>query len=196
MDNINTSRLSLEELFRLYPMVMTGDLEYSIATKTKPIRAKHISCLLVDKSVLTKFLIEALEGKEPLSGNSVICLGDAGDIWQQAPNKLLGKYSVSEITEDGWMVCQPKDGNECLVYKSIPSYDESSLGFSIVGLYGEARELDGQKVHLQFGLHGDYILGSKEDKNDRWIVRASLFEQTYEIKAAMDAKIIKINTGS
>ena len=176
-------------------MVMTGDLEYSIAAKTKPIKAKHISSLLIEKSVLTKFLITTLEGKEPLSGNSIICLGDAGDIWQQAPNKLLGKYNVSEITEDGWMVCQPKDGNECLVSKPFSSINESRLGFSIVGLYGEEREIDGRKVNLQFGLHGDYILGSKEDKNDRWIVRASLFEQTYEIKAAMDAKVFKINAG-
>ncbi len=196
MNNIDTSRLSLEDVLRFYPEIDYTQMDvagvWGIATKTKPIRAKHLSALLVDNSVTSKFLIETLEGKETLKKDSIICLGEAGDIWQQAGNKFLSKYSVSQFVDDGWMVCTPKDGNESLVYKVTSLPAQNSLGFSIRGQYGEERVMGGVKVTLQYGLLGDYIVGSQTDSTDRWIVRCSLFDQTYDIKEAIDTKIIKM----
>lgn len=195
MNNIDTSRMDLEALLKTYPEVSVSELndinQWEIVTKTKPIKAKHLSALLIDNSVQAKFLVETLEGKEPLKKDSVIVLGDAGDIWQQSATNLLKKYTVTEILQDGWMVCVPKDGNESLMYKVATLPDTTAFGFCIRGQYGEERMIDGVKVQLQFGLVGDYILGSKDDPTDRWIVRRGLFDQTYEIKAAIETKIIK-----
>lgn len=52
---------------------------WKVAKKTKPIRAKPLASIVVDTSVLSKFLLDTLEGKEPLGDGVVICLGDSND---------------------------------------------------------------------------------------------------------------------
>ena len=84
---------------------------WRIATKTKGLRAKPLVSLLVDRTVLNKFLVDTLEGKEPLGDGAVICIGESNDAWQQMPKKLLQKYEVKSIDADGWMVCEPRPDN-------------------------------------------------------------------------------------
>jgi len=86
---------------------------WKIASKTRPIKAKPLVSLIVDKSVTSKFLVDTLEGHEPLGDGVVICIGEAGDAWQQMPKKLLQKYSVKGIDKDGWMECEPSSGQCC-----------------------------------------------------------------------------------
>lgn len=74
---------------------------WQIATKTKPIKAKPLINLLVDRSIVNKFLIDTLEGREPLGDGVVICIGESMDAWQQMPKKLLAKYEVKGIDNDG-----------------------------------------------------------------------------------------------
>src|SRR5512137_2220959 len=93
---------------RIDTALVTG---WSVATKTRPLRAKPLINLLVDRSVTNKFLVDTLEGREPLGDGVVICIGEAGDTWQQMPKKLLAKYDVTSLDNDGWMVCTPKPDN-------------------------------------------------------------------------------------
>jgi hypothetical protein len=156
------------------------NLSFKTATKTKSIQAKPLASVLSDKNILTKFLLDTLEGRQALQegGQTVICLGGGGDVWQQKTSKLLQKYTVVNITEDGWLVCDPKPENE--VWAS--QYTGESRGddkFSIFAQWGEKTE-SGQ--YIQTGEVGDYILRSKTDPNDYWIVRKSFFESTYEFK--------------
>ena len=95
------------------------EAKWHIATKTKNIKAKPLINLLVDKNVLNKFLVDTLEGKEPLKDGVVICLGPEMDVWQQMPNKLLDKYNVIGIDKDGWMDCEPRPGNAVNVIQII-----------------------------------------------------------------------------
>jgi hypothetical protein len=88
-----------------------GMVSWKIASKTRPIKAKPLISLLVDRSITSRFLIDTLEGKEPLGDGVVICIGEAGDAWQQMPKKLLAKYNVTSIDNDGWMICDPKPDN-------------------------------------------------------------------------------------
>lgn len=165
---------------------------WSIAKKTKPIKAKPLASLLVDKSITSKFLVDTLEGKEPLGNGVVICVGEAEDVWQQSPKKLLQKYNVTNIDESGWLFCEPKPENlvDCVKIENVMSYpyavteppDESMYkahDFYVIGQWGETVEGFGKCI--QWGDNGDYICRNQSDNSDVWIVRKKIFENTYSI---------------
>ena len=152
--------------------INTNILTWEVAKKTKNLKAKPAISIMVEKSVLSKFLIDTLEGKEFLGDGSVICVGESNDIWQQMPKKLLQKYNVIEIDKEGWMICEPKPDNSvnCMEYTD----DEP---FYIIGLWGEKTE----EGLIQKGEKGDFICRNKEDLNDVWIVKRKIFINTYNI---------------
>ena len=148
-------------------------VDWKRATKTKPVKAKPLVNLLIDKTIVNKFLVDTLEGNEPIGDGVVICVGEAGDVWQQTPKKLLQKYNVTSIDDDGWMVCEPRPNN------SVRCYQFGSSDFSVVGLWGAT--VGGEK-NIQFGEAGDYICQSESDEPDVWIVKKKIFENTYSIR--------------
>jgi hypothetical protein len=156
---------------------------WSIASKTRPIKAKPLINLLVDRTVTSKFLVDTLEGREPLGDGSVICVGEAGDTWQQMPKKLLQKYHVTAIDNDGWMVCEPLPDNAVDV---VEVTDEMTIrggglkDFYIIGQWGETI---GEEKNVQNGLIGDFICRNQTDHSDVWIVKRKLFLNTYIIKS-------------
>ncbi len=170
--------------------------DWKIASKTQPIKAKPLITLLVDRAVSSKFLVDTLEGKEPLGDGVVICVGAAGDAWQQMPKKLLQKYDVTAIDTDGWMVCTPKPDNavNCLeITKEFlatpgqlcvakPPTDEiyKVCDFYVVGQWGQSVPELG--TNIQFGSAGDFVCQNRTDPSDVWIVKRKLFLNTYIIK--------------
>ena len=178
--------------------INVNDLRWKVATKTKNVRAKPLISIMVDRSVLSKFLIDTLEGKEPLGDGAVVCLGESNDVWQQMPKKLLQKYNVVEIDNDGWMVCEPRPDNAVLCHQVGPCdiepiyYPDASGAllqpwlsdkwkdreFYIIGQWGE----DSTEGPKQFGKIGDYICQNRDDPTDVWIVRRKIFINTYTIK--------------
>lgn len=158
---------------RMDPSNITG---WKLATKVRPIKAKPLISLLVDRTVTNKFLVDTLEGNEPLGDGVCICVGEAGDAWQQSPKKLLQKYVVKEIDKDGWMVCEPIPDNAVECCEVIGHYQE----FSIVGIYGQTI---GGELNVQTGVTGDFICRSRTDSKDVWIVKRKLFLNTYAIKS-------------
>lgn len=165
--------------------------KWNIGKKTKNIKAKALISIMVDKNVMAKFLVDTLEGKEPLGDGAVICLGGSNDIWQQMPMKLLKKYDIIDIDTDGWMVCKPKPDNsvECVEIteelKQVTDSSDMLVGdkeeFFIVGLWGEEMMLLDQKVQIQRADIGDFICRNREDKSDVWIVKKKIFRNTYNI---------------
>ena len=158
-------------------IVNLDDVVWGVAKKTKNIKAKPLISIMVDRSVLSKFLVDTLEGKEPLGDGAIICIGDSNDVWQQMPKKLLQKYNVIEIDNDGWMVCKPKSDNSVNCWEfteDMPSYEKE---FHVKTLWGE--EIEGN--FYQKGEKGDYICRSREDINDVWIVKRKIFINTYNI---------------
>ncbi len=141
------------------------------AKKTKGLRAKPMINLMVDRSVVNKFLLDTLEGKEPLGENAMFCIGEAGDAWQQAPKALLKKYDIVDVDNDGWMVCTPKPDNEVQFY-------ESDANQYITGHWGET--VDGLTCQ-QWCKVGDFVLRNPEDPSDQWVVQRKLFLNTYMV---------------
>jgi len=163
--------------------------DWRIASKTRSIKAKPSISLLVDRKVTSKFLIDTLEGHEPLGDSSIICVGEAGDVWQQTQKKLLQKYTVVSIDSDGWMDCQPLPDNAVdaievseSLWKTFSTLNTDPLdfGFTIIGQWGAT--VDGVK-NVQKGIVGDFICRNQTDHTDVWIVKRKLFLNTYNIKA-------------
>lgn len=179
--------------------IITGFLTgWRVASKTQPLRAKPLITLLVDRAVASKFLLDTLEGREPLGDGSIVCIGGAGDAWQQTQKKLLAKYDVTEIDKDGWMVCTPKPDNavNCLEiskeflltlntesFQSFPEDDMYKLGdFAIEGQWG-TNDYPSLGKNVQWGSEGDFICQNRTDPTDVWIVRRKLFLNTYVQKS-------------
>jgi hypothetical protein len=166
---------------------------WKIATKTKPIKAKPLINLLVDRTVTNKFLVDALEGHEPLGDGSVICIGIEKEAWQQMPKKLLSKYNVVGIDKDGWMDCEPRPDNAVNCIKVTQEFIKPLISdangvpvskwdgkFTIIGQWGAT--VEGEK-NVQNGVEGDYICQSQTDLTDFWIVKKKIFDNTYSIKS-------------
>lgn len=159
--------------------------KWYIAKKTKPIKAKPLISIMVDRNVMNKFLVDTLEGKEPLGDGAIICIGESNDVWQQMPKKLLQKYDVTAIDNDGWMVCEPKPDNsvEAIeitenirpVINNIDTFVGDKEEFYIIGQWGEATN-EGQ---IQRADMGDFICRNREDKTDVWIVKRKIFINIY-----------------
>lgn len=156
-------------------------LNWKIASKTRPIKAKPLVSLIVDRSVVSKFLVDTLEGKEPLGDGVVICLGEAGDAWQQMPKKLLQKYVVRSIDKDGWMDCEPLPDNavNCIEVTNDMTHNDDGE-FTIIGQWGASV---GSENNVQSGSCGDFICQNQTDPTDVWIVRRKLFLNTYILKS-------------
>jgi len=156
-------------------------MSFRLATKTKPIQAKVLSSVLADRTIASKFLLDTLEGRQAIQlGPVVVCVGAGSEVWQQKVKKLLDKYTVTDITEDGWMTCTPKPENE------VWAVEFSGGSFALLAQWGEKIESHANSdligKFFQKGQPGDYILRSVADPNDFWIVKRSLFDSTYDFK--------------
>ena len=172
-------------------LIPSKNFSWSTAKKTQTIRAKPLINIMVDSSVMTKFLLDTLEGKEVLGDGTLVCLGSAGDVWQQMPKKLLSKYDVSNVDKDGWLVCEPKPDNLINVFEVRPEHlgngvqldiqqsplTLNSSPFYILGLFGEQCE-DGLR---QYGEVGDFIGQNREHPEDVWVIRRKIFLNTYQL---------------
>lgn len=166
--------------------------KWNVAKKTKNIKAKPLVSLLVDRTVINKFLIDTLEAKEQLGDGSIICIGESNDIWQQMPSKLLQKYNVIDVDNDGWMICEPKPENSvnCVEITNILSTSimdhkgdwNPAEKLFIVAQWGESFSISaGENFNTQKAEVGDFICQNREYPDDIWIVRKKIFNNTYTI---------------
>lgn len=168
-------------------------LGWQVAKKTKNIKAKPLISVMVDRSVMSKFLVDTLEGREKLGDGAIICIGESNDIWQQMPTKLLQKYQVIGIDNDGWMLCEPRPENsvECIeiTNKLVPWISDADIfvsftnddEFCIIGQWGENVNILGKDVQIQRASEGDFICRNRTDPNNVWVVRRKIFNNTYTI---------------
>lgn len=164
-------------------LLNTDKLLYRIGRKTKGLRAKPMVTLLVDRTVMAKFLVDTLEAKEPVHADAMFCIGESNDAWQQSAKKLLAKYTVDAIDPDGWMVCNPRQENSVefceITTDTLDRLDwtgDTNSGY-IQGLWGESVYQLGN--NLQRFNPGDFVLRSREDPSDVWVVNRKIFLNSY-----------------
>ncbi len=136
-----------------------------------------MASLISDQSVLAKFLISTLEGIQNIKHDSMVCVGADNDAWQQDRAKMLKAYTVAEITADGWMICTPKPEAQRRAIEVTG--DLSMADFLLLNTQWGEKQPDG--TFTQTGMVGDFIVGSVEDLKDVWIVKRSVFLNTYEM---------------
>lgn len=169
---------------RLEPNLFPAD-QWREATKTRLLKAKPLADIFADKTMTAKFLLDTLEGTQALTADSMVCVGIGNDAWQQTRANLLKKYTVTEITEDGWLVCTPKPENrvlcieitEALATAQHPPETPEDVFYEITGLWG--RKVG--ELFIQDCAINDFIVRRPDDKTDRWVVRRKMFLATYEI---------------
>ena len=149
----------------------TNTLTFKVAKKTKGLRAKPMVTLLVDRTVMSKFLVDTLEAKEPVHADAMFCIGESNDAWQQSAKKLLSKYTVDAIDPEGWMVCNPKMEN------SVEFCQVNDTTGYIQGNWGEA--VFGLGSNLQRYKPGDFVVRNREDHTDAWVVDQKIFLNSY-----------------
>ena len=176
----------------------TSNLIWRRGKKTKGMRAKALINLIVDPQVFDKFLIDTLEGHEPANQDSIFCIGETGDAWQQSTKALFKKYDIKMIDSDGWMFCEPKAENEVEFIELDKAFlhllmqpqdviklhrdDDTLINEEleperfIVGLWGAT--VDGVE-NLQSFVRGDFLCRQPHEHADQWIVRRKLFKNTY-----------------
>lgn len=165
-------------------LIPTASAVWSRATKVDGLKAKHMGALLTDNTVVSKFLIDTIEGEEPIEPTNMFCIGSTGDAWQQAPRKLLAKYDVIDVTHDGWLVCVPKPDNRVdyftLTLEHVSKFVDARMGdtFVIQGIYGKT--MPGLGENLQELVIGDAICRQVNEVSDQWVVEKSLFARSYK----------------
>lgn len=163
-------------------LLNTSTLTYKVGRKTKGLRAKPMVTLLVDRTVMAKFLVDTLEAKEPVHADAMFCIGESNDAWQQSAKKLLAKYTVDAIDDDGWMVCNPKAESSvefCQLDNNMldqAGWGQRGVGY-IQGNWGET--VPGLGENLQRFKLGDFVVRNREDHSDTWIVDRKIFLNTY-----------------
>lgn len=160
---------------------------WGLAKKTKPLKAKPTADILADTSVAAKFMLSTLEGVQALVHDSMICVGASDDVWQQTRKDLLKKYTVTDITPDGWLVCTPKPDNQVRIVELTEAFLEPEipldakgmeLTFEIVGLWGRPI---GNGCFVQECAQGDFIAQREDNFEDVWVIRRKVFLNTYEV---------------
>lgn len=163
-------------------ILTTSDLPYKLGRKTKGLRAKPMVNLIVDRTVMSKFLVDTLEAKEPAHTDAMFCIGENNDAWQQSAKKMLMTYTVDAIDPDGWMVCNPKPSNVvefCQITNDVldmVNWGHHGWGY-IQGVWGEM--VEGQPNMQHFAL-GDFIVRRRGDTSDVWVVANKIFTNSYD----------------
>lgn len=153
------------------------------AQKTLGIEAKPMSALFADPAIQVKFLVDTLEGKEPLDRTSLFCVGPLGDVWQQEPKRVLRKYDLTEINSEGWLKFTPKPDNKVEYFRVTPEFygDNVNDKCYIIGMYGETL---GNIANCQLVKLGDVVARQTYDHTDQWVVAKRIWDNSYTDTAA------------
>lgn len=129
------------------------------ARKNKPLWAKRLD---------SPREVSTLEGMLQANAGDYLCRGLAGEQWPQKEKKLLEKYSATgEIDADGWERFDPKPDSQSVEATAIEH------PFRVTAQWGELS-----------GKAGDYLVRSRTDPTDIWLVDKTIFEASYEFVPA------------
>ncbi len=138
--------------------ILIDDISVRLRTarKTKPVWAKRVD---VSQQV------RSIEGIQQLKAGDYLCRGILGELWPQSEKKLLDTYNASqEIDRDGFRRYDPKPNGKLV---DVAQIDHP---FRVIANWGE--------LH---GKPGDYVVRSREDTSDVWIVDRIIFQGSYDV---------------
>lgn len=128
------------------------------ARKSKPLWAKRLQ---------EAQSVQTLEGLLHAEAGDYLCRGVNGELWPQKAVKLLEKYLPTESFDNGWQCFNPKPDSEGVEATQVDH------AFRIQAHWG-----------ILNGKAGDYVVRSRTDSTDVWIVDKAIFEATYQRESA------------
>lgn len=183
MNTAILKEMPLEEVLVLHPLIDGQTLDYRKAQKTRPIKARPISTILSEDSVMSKIVLATLEGHETLKASAFVCWGIDNDVWQQSEKNLHDKYTPTHVDADGWIHFEPKPDKpvDCCQILSSEHALGPNGGFSILNpMWGDKRMMEGKVVYVHYGIDKDYVLRGLLDPMDTYRVAEKFFNNTYE----------------
>lgn len=151
------------------------------ARKTKGLKAKHLSSVLSDPALISKLLLDTLEAKEVLTPDVCICMGEAGDAWQQTAMKLIKDYELRGIDTNGWLLFEPKP-TKIVEFFEVTEEILEEIGavptepVYIVGLWGAKI---GDDINMQRVRLGDFVARQLDQHEDQWVVQRAIWKRSY-----------------
>ena len=123
--------------------------------KTKPLWAKRLS---------ETTQVNTLEGVTTAQAGDYLCRGIHDEYWAQKEKKLLEKYCASgQVDNLGFERFEPLPDSTPVDATQI------DVPFRVTASWGELK-----------GSPADYVVRSKTDPTDIWIVAKAIFEASYE----------------
>lgn len=156
-------------------------IQWLTARKSGVILAKHSAAVLDARlRAYGSVDLRTQEGPQTIAIDSMICLAEpAGEVWQQTSEALLRKYDIVRITEDGWLVCRPKEGSSVDYFEITEELAAGAL--YLQGQWGG--DVKGVGTNLQTFQLGDYVCRQPHDHTDQWIVARKAFVRDYTYPA-------------
>lgn len=124
-----------------------------------------------------------------MSVDDIVCTGlGKVDPWVTSAKKMLANYTVTDITADGWMYCEPRPDRIVNVHQvtdddilvKCPGWS-APYPIALRTHRGTKMNIKGPSDDLwQKGQVGDYICQSQDKHDDVWIVNKKMFETTYQ----------------
>jgi hypothetical protein len=154
--------------------------QWSTARKTGKLVALLGSLVIQHHPRLaSKLKLTTLEGDEPIKPDAMVCIGELGDAWQQAPAKLRKKYDITAVTEDGWVEYTPKPGPDAEIIATQVLLTDVAEGTvpELHGCHWGIANPDGS--YSQIGKIGDWIVVLKSDPTDFYFIDDTVFKNTY-----------------
>lgn len=148
---------------RLLSAIASG-LRY--ARKTKSLWAKRVE---------RTSQIETIEGVVSAEAGDYLCRGIEREVWPQREKSLLERYSASShFDEEGWQRFDPKPDLQPVMAVAM------DRPFRVQAHWGELT-----------GKANDYLVQSKTDPDDIWIVDKAIFEASYEYLGVDDPSVLQ-----
>jgi hypothetical protein len=148
---------------RLHPAIVSGLRD---ARKTKSLWAKRLE---------RASQIETIEGVVRAEVGDYLCRGIECEVWPQKEKSLLERYfASSHFDEKGWQRFDPKPDLQPVQAVAMDH------PFRVLARWGELT-----------GKANDYLVQSKTDPDDIWIVDKAIFEASYEYLVVDNAPVLQ-----
>lgn len=161
--------------------------EWHVYRKTKGLIALPASVVLdMSGDWVSKLLINTLEGSAPVRKDAMVCIGPAGEVWQQGAEKLFAKYDATGVVglgqrNAGWINFVPKDSpatrvKATQVTATMAGGDASNRVVLHNCHWGE-KQPDG--TYAQYAAVGAWLVVRPDDPTDAYFIEEAVFDDTY-----------------
>lgn len=171
-------------------IIQTQNRKWHKAKKTKPLWAKPMASFFNNTEILKFLSLKTIEGPAEIRIESMLCRGEAGDVWQQSLEKLETKYVEEFHDATGWVKYVPIPSNRIEFFEVTADigdgYIQAQWGTPVKDILEEFDQslyttiTKPSETFFQKAKIGDIIARNPSDTGDLWVIDKSIWKNTYE----------------